>query len=129
MFSLPHKHVDLPRLDRLLGALPPGARVAFELHAAWHERSVLDRLDAGGNTIVVVDRDGDELPSPPVCGAFSYVRLRRSEYSQRDTESWAERLQRLQSGGREVYAFVRHDDVGDAPRWAQAIQHGADSPG
>jgi hypothetical protein len=31
-------------------------------------------------------------------------------------------LRQLSSGGRDVYAFVRHDDVGDAPRWARALQ-------
>jgi uncharacterized protein YecE (DUF72 family) len=122
MYSLPHHQVDLDRLDRLLGAIPPGARAAFELHPAWHQPAVLDRLDARGNTLVVVDRDGDDAPSVPVCGAFSYVRLRRAQYSETDIEAWAERVRRLRSGGRDVYAFVRHDDIGDAPRWARGLQ-------
>jgi uncharacterized protein YecE (DUF72 family) len=122
MFSLPHRQVDLHRLDRLLDAIPSDAHAAFELDPAWHQRAVLDRLDARGNTLVVVDRDGDDAPSVPVCGAFSYVRLRRALYSDGDLEAWAERLRGLRSGGRDVYAFVRHDDVGDAPRWARALQ-------
>jgi len=122
MYSLPHKHVDLDRLDRLLGAIPNGALAAFELDPVWHQPAVLDRLDARGSTLVIVDRDGDDAPAASTCGAFSYVRLRRSRYSEGDIEAWAERLQRLRSGGRDVYAFVRHDDAGDAPQWARALQ-------
>ena len=122
MYSLPHKHVDLDRLDHLLGAIPDGAQAAFELDPAWHQRAVLDRLDARGSTLVIVDRDGDDAPAIPACGPFSYVRLRRTQYSEVDIEAWAERFRQLSSGGRDVYAFVRHDDVGDAPRWALALQ-------
>jgi uncharacterized protein YecE (DUF72 family) len=121
MFSLPHHQVDLDRLDRLLGALPPDALAAFELDHGWHQQAVIDRLDARGATLVVVDRDGDDIAPVPDCGPFSYVRLRRTQYSGGDIEAWADRLRRLSSGGRDVYAFVRHDDVGDAPRWAQAL--------
>jgi uncharacterized protein YecE (DUF72 family) len=122
MYSLPHKHVDLDRLDRLLGAIPDGAHAAFELDPAWHQRAVLDRLDARGSTLVIVDRDADDAAEVPACGTFSYVRLRRTHYSEPDIEAWAERLRGLRSGGRDVYAFVRHDDVGDAPQWARALQ-------
>lgn len=122
MYSLPHRQVDLDRLDRVLGAIPNDALAAFELHPLWHEPAVLDRLDARGSTVVVVDRDGNDAPAAPVCGAFSYVRLRRTEYSEAELDAWAERLRGLTSGGRDVYAFVRHDDVGDAPRWARALQ-------
>jgi uncharacterized protein YecE (DUF72 family) len=122
MFSLPHKQVDLDRLDRLLAALPADGLAAFELHAAWHQPAVAERVAARGATLVLVDRDEEPIGgTPPACGPFSYVRLRRSQYSDEDLRQWSERLGALAEDGRDVYAFVRHDDVGDAPRWARAI--------
>ena len=55
LFQLPHRDVDLDRLDRLLAALPPSPPAAFELGPAWNTRQVLRRLDKAGATLVVVD--------------------------------------------------------------------------
>src|SRR5437667_365644 len=116
-----HRHVDLDRLDRLLSALPRSARAAFELAPQWHEPAVVERLEAHGAALVTVDRDGAPPAPVPADFAFAYVRLRRDRYSAAEIEAWANRLRELAAGG-DVYAFVRHDDAGDAPRWAQALR-------
>jgi uncharacterized protein YecE (DUF72 family) len=124
LFSLPHRSIDMDRLERLLAALPPGARAAFELWPVWHVDEVRARLESRGATLVVVDTDdddGSDAQAAPV-GAVSYVRLRRTAYDDADLDRWAARLKRLSAGDRDVYAFVRHDDVGDAPRWALALR-------
>ena len=53
LVSLPHLQPDLDRLDRILTPLTTPA--AFELGPAWDRPDVLERLDAGGATLVVSD--------------------------------------------------------------------------
>lgn len=129
LFVLPHRQPDLVRLDLLLEALDPlpDIQPVFELAPAWWIDEVFDRIDAHGASLAVVDRDapaGDALSESDrhVPGPISYVRLRRQTYSDADLAGWAERLGREVSsrpGG--VYAFVKHDEHGDAPRYARAL--------
>lgn len=108
LFQLPHRDVDLERLDRLLGALPAAPPAAFELGPAWSTREVLQRLDAAGATIVVVDKDGEE-PSLPEVGSIGYVRLRRDRYTKPALARWADRLHTVAGTGRPVFAYLRHE--------------------
>ena len=122
LFSLPHRQPDLDRLDRLLAALPsaPRPRAAFELTPAWATPDVLGRLEGHGATLVLVDADGREAPELEV-GPFTYVRLRRSHYDREELDAWAARLQRVTARGRDVYAFFKHDEHGDGPRYARRV--------
>ena len=121
LFSLPHQQPDLDRLDRLLGALPPRAPgAAFELGPAWATPTVLRRLEAVGATLVVVDAEGRDAAAPEV-GPFSYLRLRRESYTQAELDAWAERTERITAAGRDVYAFFKHDERADGPRYARHV--------
>jgi uncharacterized protein YecE (DUF72 family) len=120
LFQLPHKQPDYERLDRLLDALPAGGLAAFELHAGWHDSATYDRLDAAGATVVVVD-DGDRPPPVPTVGPVAYVRLRRPRYTRRTLDAWAVSLRAVADAGRPAFAYVRHDDEGDAPAWAASL--------
>ncbi len=121
LFSLPHREPDLDRLGRLLGALPGRrARAAFELGPAWATADVLRRLDAHDATLVLVDADGRQAPELEV-GPFTYVRLRRSRYDGAELDEWAARLERAMARGRDVYAFFKHDEHGDGPRYARRV--------
>lgn len=121
LFVLPHRQPDLDRLDALLGALPAGARAAFELAPPWRVEPVLSRLDAHAVTLAVVDRDDDAGAAQPAVGPCTYVRLRRAEYAAADLDAWASRLAAAADGGNEVYAFVKHDEAGTGPRYARDL--------
>ena len=128
LFQLPHRQPDMGRLERLLAALPPGTRAAFELAAPWHLPAVVDRLESHGATLVVADTDVDRdraggpgppgPPDPSDVGPFRYIRLRRAGYTDEQLDRWARRIADEVAGGVDVYAFVRHDDRGEAPRRA-----------
>ncbi|MDQ6796818.1 MAG: DUF72 domain-containing protein [Actinomycetota bacterium] len=122
LFSVPHQQPDVGRLDRLLGALPPSFRpgVAFELGPAWATPDVLKRLEAHDATLVLVDAEGRTPPDLDV-GPFSYVRLRRDRYNRGALETWAERFAKVTAGGRDAYAFFRHDESGNGPRYARQV--------
>src|SRR2546429_920813 len=105
LFQLPHRDVDLERLDRLLAALPPSPPAAFELGPAWNTREVLRRLDKAGATLVVVDKDGEE-PALHGVGSIGYVRLRRDVYDDAALGRWATRLGDAARAGRPVFAYL-----------------------
>jgi uncharacterized protein YecE (DUF72 family) len=115
LFQLPHHQPDHDRLDRLLSALPAAPPAAFELGPAWNVPDVLDRLERRGATLVAVDTE------PNAVGAVAYVRLRRDGYTEAELDEWAGRLATAADGGRDVYAFLKHDDAGDATRFASGL--------
>lgn len=124
LLSLPHQDPDLVRLDRLLAALPAppeGPPAAFELGPAWATAAVLGRLDAhGGATLVVNDTGHTDGRLPPL-GPLAYVRLRRDRYNRAELEAWAARLANVRADGRDVYAFLKHDELGEGPRYARHL--------
>ncbi|MEA2702271.1 MAG: hypothetical protein QOD63_216 [Actinomycetota bacterium] len=127
LLSLPHLEPDLGRLDRLLTALPrppAGPVAAFELGPRWHIGPVLDRLEAHGATLAVVDDDSGGAPGPLSVGPVAYLRLRRAEYDDGSLAAWAERLAKHRADGRDGYVFFKHDDDGAGPayaRWLAAL--------
>ena len=122
LFQLPHRDVDLDRLDRLLAALPPSAPAAFELGPAWNVPEVLARLDKVGATLVVVDKDGDE-PALPEVGSIAYVRLRRDRYDDAALARWADRLGAMARRDRPAFAYLRHEgDPLEAVRLLDAVR-------
>ena len=129
LFSLPHAHPDLARLDRLLDALPPPTRLpaAFELSPEWATADVVRRLEAAEATLVLVENDAHPAPDLEI-GPFTYVRLRRSRYTRGDLDGWAERLEKITAGGRDAWVFFKHDEAGEGPRYARRVMGRLHSP-
>jgi uncharacterized protein YecE (DUF72 family) len=128
LFQLPHHTPDLERLDAILAAVPRSPTAAFELAPAWlDDERVLSRLAASDATVVLVDTDRRPAPDLEV-GPLAYVRLRRTRYRDGELDEWGERLAKLRAAGRDVYAFVKHDERGLAPSYAarllDALQEG-----
>ena len=125
LFVLPHRRPDLTRLDALLGALArvPVLRPVFELAPAWWQDEVLARLRAHGSSLAVVDRDGPPLPDEvgPRAWPVGYVRLRREAYTDADLATWSAKLAADAAHHEEVYVFFKHDEQGNAPRYARAL--------
>ncbi|MGH9224845.1 MAG: DUF72 domain-containing protein [Acidimicrobiales bacterium] len=122
LYVLPHHQPDLARLDLLLDAVR-GRGAVFELAPPWWVDHVFEHLTAAGASLALVDRDGEPgpPPEPEPPGPIAYVRLRRSTYTEADLDAWAERLAAAAAPGRDVYAFVKHDESGDGPRYARGL--------
>ena len=118
LVSLPHQQPDLDRLGRILDPLGGGA---FELGPAWERADVLDRLDAGGATLVVSDTPERPAGAIPSVGPVAYVRLRRADYTPADLDLWADRLAKVAAEDRDAYVFLKHDDDATGPRFAQEL--------
>ena len=100
-----------PRDDALLrlylGSLDPELRYAFEFrHPSW------EGVELGPHA-----RVGSVEGGAP----FRYLRLREPPYDDRALAAWAERLRPLLAQGIEVYAYFKHEDEPDAPRYAARL--------
>ena len=97
-----------PRDDGLLrlylDSLDPALRYAFEFrHESWAG------VDLGPHALVG-SLEGD--------AGFRYLRLREPPYDERALREWARRLRPLLDRGVEVFAYFKHEDEPEAPRFA-----------
>ena len=119
LFQLPPQvKRDDDRLAKFLAVLPSGGRYAIEFRdPSWFEEPVLGRLaDAG---VALVQSEDEKLQAPRVATAdFCYVRLRRNEYGAPQLLDWHEWMKSQQADGRDVFAYLKHDDSGTSPETA-----------
>lgn len=114
----PTRPVDVPLLDRLLGALALPAAVECR-DASWFVDDVYAVLRAHGAALCVTE--GGKWPRAPLLdlAPFAYVRLRGERYEASAVDAWRGRLGELAAAHDDVYAFVRHGP--DAPGIALAL--------
>jgi uncharacterized protein YecE (DUF72 family) len=131
LFQLPPTApLDDGRIERILALLPPHWRVAFQFrHPSWHTPEVAALLERFGASLV--HGDGEEEPGLLGRGAFIYLRLRRETYSPQRRAAWARRITEYLEGGRDVYAYFKHEALGPlyAQRLDAAVRTSFRSPG
>jgi uncharacterized protein YecE (DUF72 family) len=121
LFQLPPDFSrDDARLDSLLGLLPAGARFALEFrHESWFAEPVLARLRE--QNVACVSGDSADRPLRRLVTAdFIYTRLRRSSYTDDELAEWEEWFREQTAAKRDVLAYLKHDESGDAPQLAVA---------
>jgi uncharacterized protein YecE (DUF72 family) len=116
-FQLPsNMRADHARLRAFVDAL--GAAVkksAFELrHPSWTAESTA-LLEAAGAAVCIADGEGEAM----FAGSWGYVRLRRDRYTAAALKTLRAKI--AAQAWRRALVYVRHDDVGDAPRWAMRL--------
>lgn len=116
----PNFKKDLPRLQAFLQTLPKDLKAAFEFrHASWFEDDVFEALRAAGVALCIAE--ADELATPQVRTAkFAYLRLRKTKYSGRELDAWAERVREQQLRG-DVYVYFKHEDTAAGTRYADKL--------
>jgi len=124
LFQLPpFSRKDPVRLQEFVSALPPARKIAFEFrHDSWFDDEIYDILR--GRDIALCAADTDETTDVEKLlvptASWGYMRLRRAEYTERELEAWAERVQR--QAWNEAYVFFKHEDEGKGPRFAVAFR-------
>ena len=107
---------DDDRLAMFLAALPRDVRCALEVRDdSWYVEDVYELLRTAN--VALVHAEGEAKPSPVetigTIADFAYVRLRRREgYTRYRLKKWAARLREIGVGGKDVYAYFRHDEDG-----------------
>jgi uncharacterized protein YecE (DUF72 family) len=113
---------DDERLASALAALPAG-RHCFELrHESWFAAEVYDLLREHGAALVIGDRpEVHAFQTHELTADFTFVRFhsgsrgRRGNYSERELEEWARRIEEWRSTV-DVYAYFNNDWEGFAVR-------------
>lgn len=107
---------DDDRLANFLAALPRDVRCALEVRdPSWYADEVYELLRTAN--VALVHAEGEKAPSPvetlDQTADFAYVRLRAREgYPDASVDGWSARLRGVMSAGKDVYAYLRHDDDG-----------------
>ncbi len=120
LFQLPPTlQKDLSVLTRFLGWLPNEQQAAFEFrHPSWFSDDVYSVLRANNAALCGGDLDATEKSPPLVPTAnFGYLRLRKTSYSAKDLEDWAERIG--SQAWHSAFAFFKHETEG--PLLAQKL--------
>jgi uncharacterized protein YecE (DUF72 family) len=136
LFQLPpHFPRDLDRLDRFLGVVPSGQRVAVEFrHSSWHAEETFVVLARHGAAYCVTS--GANLPCILRATAdFVYARLHGPDhhrlyagsYTEADLRWWADRIGEWRAQGRDVFAYFNNDGHGHAVRNALRLRELAGS--
>jgi len=121
LFQLPpNLKSDPVLLDEFLDQLPRALRATFEYrHESWFADPIFEVLRKHNAALCLAE--SDELAAPDVQTAdFSYYRLRKSEYSADERRAIAERV-RDETDGRDVFAFLKHEERPESPLYAEEI--------
>jgi uncharacterized protein YecE (DUF72 family) len=130
LFQLPpYFKKDTGTLRAFLGDLRElgSPRAAFEFrHPSWLEDDVLATLKEHGAALCMAETDEtqagvDDLEAPLVTTAtWSYLRLRRTDYSDAELEAWAKRVKA--QPWEQAFVFMKHEDEGKAGAFALKLR-------
>ena len=115
---------DDERLRAFLAALPEARpRAAFEFRSeSWYDEAVFAILRE--HNVALCTAEGERAPAPFTLTAdFAYVRLRNKEepYTSDSLAIWRERLRAVLTEGRDVYAYLYHDELGENAMMAMGL--------
>ena len=120
-------HRDDERLRSALAALP-NSRHAFEFrHESWFAPEVYELLSAHDAALVIGDHPERPFQAHELTADWTLVRFhygsrgRNGNYSERELEVWAERIQGWREGA-DVYAYFNNDWRGYAVRNALGLR-------
>jgi uncharacterized protein YecE (DUF72 family) len=97
---------DVQKLETFLSVLPRGIRSAFEFrHESWFIEDIYRLLKKHDVALCIHDADDHTTPME-LTSSFTYIRLRRSEYTDQQREEWQDRIRRWANEGVEVFAYI-----------------------
>ena len=118
----PNLEFERKLIEGFLAYLPPTFRYAFEFrHPSWSEAGPI--LASQGAAWCVAETDESALPEDFAIPSspFSYLRLRRTEYSDQDLAAWSRRIAPVLAEGRDVYCYFKHEEKGAGPILAERM--------
>ncbi|HVB36727.1 MAG TPA: DUF72 domain-containing protein [Candidatus Acidoferrales bacterium] len=121
LFQLPpYLKCDLDLLANFLEEIPSSVRAALEFrHESWFCEEVFAALRR--RNVALCEAESDKLKSPTAETAdFSYLRLRKENYSTKAREAIAKRTKRLVGRG-DVFVYFKHEDTPEGALYAEAL--------
>ncbi len=122
LFQLPPNFkADIPTFAAFVEKLPEDIRCAFEFrNQSWLVDEVYRVLEKRRVALCLAESDKFEVPEV-ITADFVYARLRKPEYSPEDRTEIAQRTSRLIEGGRDVYAFFKHEETPAGALYAEDL--------
>ena len=96
------------------------AACAFEFrHPSWVDDGVLDLLRKKGGCLCIADTDENPAAEIVATASWGYLRLRRSDYTDRALSQWAKRI--LSQKWKSAFVLIKHEDGAKGPQLAQRL--------
>jgi uncharacterized protein YecE (DUF72 family) len=112
---------DQSLLEDFLALRPPAFLFAFEVrHPSWYTDETYQVLRRHQTALCLAETDKD-TPPDVLTANFTYVRLRREEYTAKELAVWKNRFDAWVQDGVDVYAYCKHEDAGKAPAYASQL--------
>jgi len=121
LFQLPpYLKRDLSRLTDFLREVPRGLRASFEFrHESWFVEEVFAALRNANAALCLAE--SEKLQTPEVQTAdFSYLRLRKPEYSTDERKQLAGRVAQLKRTG-DIFVYFKHEDTPEGALYAEEL--------
>jgi uncharacterized protein YecE (DUF72 family) len=117
----PNFKYDQPLLEEFLSLRPPAFQFAFEVrHASWYTEETYATLRKHNVALCLAETD-DYTPGEILTADFTYVRLRKENYTPKDLTAWKKRFGGWLKQGIDIFAYCKHEDEGKAPAYARQI--------
>ncbi|HEY6345691.1 MAG TPA: DUF72 domain-containing protein [Bryobacteraceae bacterium] len=122
LFQLPPNFkAEIGTLAAFLEKLPADIRCAFEFrNRSWLIDEVYGLLEKHGVSLCLAESDKLEVPRV-LTANFIHARLRKPDYSAAEIAEIGERVRSLTEGGRDVYAFFKHEETAAGALYAEEI--------
>ncbi len=121
LFQLPpNLKCDLPLLTDFLAGLSQGVRSAFEFrHDSWFQDGIFTILRKANVALCLAE--SEKLETPDVYTAdFSYLRMRKEEYSAKARKSLKRKILNLAQKG-EVFVYFKHEETPEGALYAEEL--------
>jgi uncharacterized protein YecE (DUF72 family) len=121
LFQLPpFLKCDLDLLKGFLDALPHSIRAAFEFrHASWFAEEVYELLRKADAALCQAESEKIETPNVQTAG-FSYLRLRKEDYSDKARKALAQAVSDLAKRG-DVFVYFKHEETAEGALYAEGL--------
>src|SRR5580704_5897716 len=101
---------DRPLLEEFLALRPPAFSFAFEVrHPSWYTEETYEVLRRHQTALCLAETD-KQTPPEILTAGFTYVRLRREEYTAKQLSVWKKRFDGWVNDGVDVYVYCKHED-------------------
>ena len=122
----PNFKFDGPLLEEFLALRPPAFLFAFEArHPSWYTEETYTLLRRHNTALCLAETEKD-TPLDVLTAGFTYLRLRKEDYTKNELAAWRGKIEKWRSEGVDVYAYLKHEDAGKAPKFARELLGTAD---
>jgi uncharacterized protein YecE (DUF72 family) len=112
LFQFPESfHADRIVLKDFLDLIPPNKLCAFEFRSpSWLDDGTYELLREKKCSLCVADADDDPAEEIVNTASWGYLRLRRSDYTDADLSTWADKI--LAQRWERAFVFFKHEGEG-----------------